>query len=108
MRMYDIIQAKKNGEILNDDAIKFFVNGVTSGEIPEYQISAFLMAVCLKGMNDHETFVLTDAMKNSGEVVDLSAFGSNTVDKHSTGGVGDKTTLIVAPIALWPIVVCNA
>ncbi|MBQ8831789.1 MAG: thymidine phosphorylase [Oscillospiraceae bacterium] len=98
MRMYDIIQTKKQGNELSDKEIKYFVKGITDGSIPDYQISALLMAICLNGMTEHETFLLTEEMMHSGEVVDLSAFGNNTVDKHSTGGVGDKTTLIVAPI----------
>ncbi len=99
MRMYDILQAKKNAEELSDEAIKYFIKGITDGSVPDYQATAFLMAVCLNGMSERETFVLTDEMMRSGELVDLSEFGNNTVDKHSTGGVGDKTTLIVAPIA---------
>ena len=98
MRMYDVIQAKKRGEPLSDEAIRFFVEGITECSIPDYQASAFLMAICFNGMDERETFVLTDQMMRSGEQIDLSAFGNNTVDKHSTGGVGDKTTLIVAPI----------
>lgn len=99
MRMYDIITEKKHGRALSDEEIRFFVDGFTRGEIPDYQASALLMAICLRGMDDHETFVLTDAIAKSGECVDLSSLGERTVDKHSTGGVGDKMTPIVAPIA---------
>ena len=96
MRMYDVILKKRHGEILSDEEIKFFIEGYTKGEIPDYQASAFCMAVCFSGMNDEECASLTYHMMNSGDTVDLSAF-SCTADKHSTGGVGDKTSLIVAP-----------
>lgn len=99
MRMYDIIQKKKIGQELDDTEIEFFVSGVTSGEIPDYQTSALLMAICINGMSEKETATLTLAMEHSGDTVDLSQFGNVTVDKHSTGGVGDKTSLIAAPIA---------
>lgn len=98
MRMYDIIAKKKKGEELTDEEIRFFVNGFTNGEIPDYQASALAMAVCFNSMTDRETATLTDAMAHSGDTVDLSEFGDLSVDKHSTGGVGDKTSLIVAPI----------
>lgn len=96
--MYDIIHKKRCGLVLNDDEIRFFVNGYTNGEIPDYQASALCMAICCRGMNSEETAVLTDAITHSGDVVDLSMFGDLSVDKHSTGGVGDKTSLIVAPV----------
>ena len=99
MRMYDIIQKKRDGGILSAEEIEFFVNGYTANEIPDYQASALMMAIFLKGMNDEETAALTQSMAHSGDTVDLSRFGTLSVDKHSTGGVGDKTTLIVAPIA---------
>lgn len=99
MRMYDIIAKKRDGGELSDAEIRFFVNGYTAGEIPEYQVSALLMAIYLRGMSENETTSLTQYMAMSGDMVDLSYFGSLSVDKHSTGGVGDKTTLIVAPIA---------
>ena len=98
MKMYDIITKKKHGETLTEEEINFFVKGYTKGDIPDYQASALTMAICLRGMTDEETTALTMAMANSGDTVDLSEFGDFTVDKHSTGGVGDKTTLIVAPI----------
>lgn len=99
MRMYDIIAKKRDGGELSDAEIRFFVNGYTAGEIPEYQVSALLMAIYLLGMSENETTSLTQYMAMSGDMVDLSYFGGLSVDKHSTGGVGDKTTLIVAPIA---------
>ena len=98
MRMYDLIEKKKQGLELTREEITEMIRAYTNGEIPDYQMSAFLMAVCFRSMSDRETFDLTEAMANSGDTVDLSAFGDGSVDKHSTGGVGDKTTLIVAPI----------
>ncbi|MBQ8380452.1 MAG: thymidine phosphorylase [Clostridia bacterium] len=98
MRMYDIIEKKKRGGELSEGEIRELISLFTKGDIPDYQMSALLMAIYFKGMTEKETSILTDAMANSGDTVDLSAFGSGTVDKHSTGGVGDKTTLIVAPI----------
>lgn len=97
MRMYDIIKKKRDGEELSPEEIKFFVDGYTCGEIPDYQAAAFCMAVFFRGMTESETACLTLAMAHSGDTVDLSLFGNKSVDKHSTGGVGDKTTLIVAP-----------
>lgn len=99
MRMVDIIEKKKQGQPLTAEEIGYFVNGYTNGEIPDYQAAALLMAICLRGMNGEETFALSEAMCDSGEKADLSCFGGRTVDKHSTGGVGDKTSLIVLPIA---------
>ena len=90
---------KRDGETMTDEEIRYIVNGFVSGEVPDYQMSAFLMAVFYMGMNDHEILVLTQAMAESGDMVDLSPIDGIKVDKHSTGGVGDKTTLIVAPIA---------
>ena len=98
MEMLDIIMKKRNGGKLSREEIAFAVNGFTKGEIPDYQMSAFLMAVYFKGMDADETFELTDVMRLSGDIVDLSRIKGVKVDKHSTGGVGDKTTLIVAPI----------
>ncbi len=98
MRMYDIIQKKKLGLELSKDEIAFFIDAYTNGEIPDYQASALTMAICLKGMSAKETADLTEAMAHSGDTIDLSRFGNLSVDKHSTGGVGDKTSLIVAPI----------
>ena len=98
MRMYDIIRHKRMGQALTEAEIRFMIEGYTEGSIPDYQMSALAMAVCLNGMNPEETAVLTDAMMRSGDTVDLSCFGKLSVDKHSTGGVGDKTSLIVCPI----------
>lgn len=98
MRMYDIIENKRNGRELSEEEINFFVKGYTDASIPDYQASAFCMAVYFKGMTEKETVILTEAMANSGDTVDLSMFGNLSADKHSTGGVGDKTSLIVAPI----------
>jgi len=96
--MYDIIYRKKHGEALTDEEIRFFVEGFTRSEIPDYQAAALLMAICLKGMDEHETATLTDAMLRSGDMADLSSIPGIKVDKHSTGGVGDKTSLIIGPI----------
>lgn len=98
MRVYDLIQKKKNGEELTPAELDFLVQGYTNGTIPDYQMSAFAMAVYFQSMTPAETAALTDAMARSGDTVDLSCFGDLSVDKHSTGGVGDKTTLIVAPL----------
>ena len=98
MRAYDIIEAKRDGAVLSRAQIDFMVQGYVDGQIPDYQMAAFCMAVYFRGMTHLETAQLTDAMARSGDQVDLSALGDKTVDKHSTGGVGDKTTLIVAPI----------
>ena len=98
MRMTDIIEKKKRGLAHTREEIDFLIAGLLDGSIPDYQVTAWLMAVCFRGMTDEETAVLTDAMAHSGDTVDLSALGDGTVDKHSTGGVGDKTTLVIAPL----------
>lgn len=98
MRMYDIIHKKRNGGELSGDEIRFFVEGYTNGSVPDYQAAAFCMAVYFQGMTEKETSELTLAMAESGDKIDLSGIDGFTVDKHSTGGVGDKTSLIVAPI----------
>src|SRR5579863_4872590 len=99
MRTVDLILRKRGGEELSVDEIQFLVNGYTTGEIPDYQMSAFLMATFFSGMTDRELSALTECMMNSGEVLTLSGIPGFKVDKHSTGGVGDKTSLICAPIA---------
>lgn len=98
MRIYDIIKKKKEGGKLSREEIEFFVNGYTKGEIPDEQISALLMAICFRSMDMDETTILTEAITRSGEITDLSPIEGIKVDKHSSGGVGDKTTLIVAPL----------
>lgn len=98
MRMYDIISKKRDGAALSSEEIRYFIREYTKGNIPDYQASALLMAIYINGMSDEETTDLTYEMSRSGDVVDLTAFGNLSVDKHSTGGVGDKTTLITAPI----------
>ena len=95
MRMADILDKKRNGEMLTRQEIEYFVNGYTKAQIPDYQASALLMAICIRGMTDAETADLTDCMARSGAQMDLSAIDGITADKHSTGGVGDKTTLVV-------------
>lgn len=97
MNIYDVLQSKRDGNALTDDQIAFFVRGVTDGSVADYQISALLMAIAIRGMDARETLTLTRCMEHSGDVMDLSCF-ENSCDKHSTGGVGDKTTLIVAPV----------
>ena len=98
MRIYDIIYKKRNGEKLTKEEISFVIDGYNKAKIPEYQISAFLMAVYFSGLDDNETFYLTQAMTNSGKVLDLSFLDGPTADKHSTGGVGDGTSLVIAPV----------
>ena len=99
MRTVDLIQRKRDGEELAPEEIEFLVNGYTNGDIPDYQMSSFLMAVFFAGMTDREVSRLTECMLHSGETVDLSSIPGIKVDKHSTGGVGDKTSFIVAPLA---------
>ena len=99
MNAVDIITKKKDGKILSPEELEYMVMGYTRGEIPDYQMSALLMAIVLNGMTREETVRLTEIMRDSGEVMDLSGIKGIKVDKHSTGGVGDKTTLIAAPIA---------
>ena len=98
MNIIDIIEKKKRNEKLSVEEIYYFVEGVTSGTIDDYQTSALLMAICINGMDYEETFHLTMAMAYSGDMIDMSTVGRTVLDKHSTGGVGDKTTLIVGPL----------
>lgn len=98
MRMIDILMKKRDGKELSEQELSFFVRGCTDGSIPDYQISAFLMAIYFQGMTSRETSILTREMAHSGGMIDLSSLPLPTVDKHSTGGVGDKTTLIVIPL----------
>ena len=96
--MLQIIKKKRNGQILSKEEIRYVIDGVVDGSIPDYQLSAFLMAVYFQGMNDEETAWLTEAVTYSGDTVDLSGIEGIVVDKHSTGGVGDKTSLVICPL----------
>lgn len=98
MRAVDIIIKKKLGGVLSEQEIHFIIDGYVKGEIPDYQISALMMAICFNGLNDEEQYFLVKEMLESGEVNDLSGIKGICVDKHSTGGVGDKTTLVIAPV----------
>lgn len=98
MRMYDLILKKKQGKELNTEEINWMIKEFTEGRIPDYQMSAMTMAICFQGMDKRETFDLTMAMRDSGDVLDLSCIDGIKVDKHSTGGVGDKVSLVLTPI----------
>lgn len=98
MRMVDIIEKKRDGGVLSEEEIRFFIEGYTKGDIPDYQASALAMAILFKGMNKKEIAILTDAMEHSGNTIDLSCIAGVKVDKHSTGGVGDKTSLALGPL----------
>ena len=98
MNIVEIIDKKRNNEELTKEEYDFAFNGFLKKEVKDYQMSSLLMAICINGMSDQEVFDLTDVFIKSGEVLDLSSIDGVKVDKHSTGGVGDKTTMIVAPI----------
>ena len=99
MTMYDLIIKKKRGMALTKEEIHFMIQGYVSEKIPDYQMSAMMMAICFRGMNENETKELTLAMAHSGDMMDLSHVEGIKVDKHSTGGVGDKTSLVLGPMA---------
>ena len=105
MHMTDLIEKKKQGQTLTQEELHFIVHGYTAGDIPDYQMSALMMAIYFRGMTPEETAQLTIEMEHSGDVVDLSPLGEHTADKHSTGGVGDKTSLVLCPMvaACWAI-----
>lgn len=98
MRMYDLIMKKRNGQALSEEEISYMIKGYTAGEIPDYQMSAMMMAIYFRGMNEKETLALTMEMARSGDMLDLSGIRGIKVDKHSTGGVGDKTSLALTPM----------
>ena len=98
MRMVDLIQKKKDGSKLTEEEIHFIIQGYVKEEIPDYQMSALMMAICFKGLDKEETAYLTKEMMYSGDIIDLSQINGIKVDKHSTGGVGDKTSLVLAPL----------
>ena len=98
MRMYDLIIKKRNGGFLDKAEIEYMIEGYTKETIPDYQMSAMMMAIFFQGMNEEETLALTMAMAKSGDMLDLSQIQGVKVDKHSTGGVGDKTSLALAPM----------
>ena len=98
MGMYDIIVRKKRGGEFTRQEIEYFINGYVEGMVPDYQAAALLMAIYYQGMSDNELLDMTNIMANSGKINDLSGIEGIKVDKHSTGGVGDKTTLVVAPV----------
>jgi pyrimidine-nucleoside phosphorylase len=98
MNPVEIIKLKRNKHALTRQHIDFFITGYLEGKIPEYQMSALLMAIYFNGMNDEETFYLTEAILYSGKVIDLDFINGAKVDKHSTGGVGDKISLVLAPV----------
>jgi len=98
MRMYDLIMKKRNGEALSEEEINYMIEEYTKDRIPDYQMSAMMMAIYFRGMSAQETTALTMAMAHSGDMMDLSAVSGVKVDKHSTGGVGDKTSIALTPM----------
>ena len=100
MRMYDIIKKKRDGGALTSAEIDFFIRGYVNGDIPDYQAAALCMAIWFRGMNAEETANITLAIRDSGEILHLSGVDGLRVDKHSTGGVGDKTSLVIAPVVV--------
>ena len=98
MNTVELIKKKRDGKQLSDQEIEYLISDYSNGKIPDYQFSAFLMATYLRGMNEVETTYLTRSMLNSGKVINLKAIRGKKIDKHSTGGVGDKNSLIIAPI----------
>lgn len=98
MNILDIIAKKRDSKVLSKQEIDYFIKGYTSGDVTDYQASALIMAIYINGMTDKELFDFTFSMANSGEVLDLSEFGEAVVDKHSTGGVGDKVSIVLLPI----------
>ena len=98
MNIIDLINKKRNNEIFTKEEINYIISSYTNDIIKDYQMSSLLMAICINGLNSKETCYLTEAMLNSGKIIDLSEIPGVKVDKHSTGGVGDKTTLVIAPI----------
>ena len=98
MTFYDVIRKKRDGRELTEEEIALFVRGATDGSIPDYQLSALLMAIYFRGMTDEETATLTELIAESGQTLELSAIPGRHIDKHGTGGVGDKTSLIIGPI----------
>lgn len=98
MNILDVIGKKRDGKVLSKEEIEFFVSGYTDGSIADYQAAALIMAIYINGMTDEELYFLTFSMASSGDVLDLSEFGENIVDKHSTGGVGDKVSIVLLPI----------
>ena len=98
MRTYDIIRKKRDGHKLTQEESNEIVKGYVAGTVPDYQMSAFCMAVFLKGMDEEETYWLTEVMRTSGDIIDLKGIEGFTIDKHSTGGVGDKTSSVLGPV----------
>ncbi|MEM7035853.1 MAG: thymidine phosphorylase, partial [Bacteroidota bacterium] len=98
MRMVDLILEKRNGGTLSSEAIRWFIDGFVKGDIPDYQVASLMMAIYFQGMNEAETSELVRAMIDSGDVIDLSGIEGKKVDKHSTGGVGDKTSIVLGPM----------